>query len=396
MGENGARLKSMAALELERLQEEMADISGKIHALHEVGHQEFESAKLLMNFLSRYGFEVKSGIAGMETAFLAVPPHRSAGPTVALLAEYDALPGIGHGCGHNLIGTAAAGAAAAVRMLKGELQGGVRVIGCPAEEAGVDNAGGKALLIKGGYFDGVDAALLFHPMPLTMVGGETTALVGLEFTFTGRAAHAAGNPWDGINALDGVLLTYNGINALRQHVRDNVRIHGIVTMGGDAPNIVPDKAAARFFLRAGDLAYLKELVRKVENCAKGAALATGAELVVRTFNNIYEPMKSNPVLAEVLTRNLILEGLSVEGVKKGKGSTDFGNVSRVVPSCELDIRLGDGIVPHTGEFARAANSDEGNRVMMRGARILAASVIDLLTSPSLLADAKARFKAGRV
>jgi amidohydrolase len=328
----------------------------------------------------------------METAFLAIYPKESSAPAIALLAEYDALPGMGHGCGHNLIGTASAGAAVGVSKIISDLKGRVIVVGCPAEEAGIDNAGGKVHLIEDGVFKGVDAAMIFHPMPKTMVGGETSAFIGLEFAFKGRAAHSAGNPWDGINALDGVLQTYNAINALRQHVKDDVRIHGIINNGGEAPNIVPEYASARFFIRSQDNEYLKEIIEKVENCAKGAALATGSELKINKFNNFYAPMKSNSILAATFETNLERVGLKVEGKKKGKGSTDFGNVSRVVPACELSIRLGNGIVPHTREFLDASNSEEGYEVMMLSAKVLATSTIDLLCNPDLLKRAKREFE----
>lgn len=387
--------KERLAGEMAGLRDEMVRIARTIHAAPEIGHREHESSRILAEFLARHGFEVARAVAGMETAFVASFPKGAKGPTVAFLAEYDALPGLGHGCAHNLIGTAAAGAAVGLSKVMAGLAGRVAVLGCPAEEAGVDGAGGKVLLLEKGCFDAVDAALAFHPMPLTTVGGETSALVGLEFEFRGVAAHAAGNPWEGINALDAVLQTFNAINALRQHTRDDVRIHGIVTHGGDAPNIVPERAAARFFIRSASGDTLRETVEKVENCARGAALATGATLSTRLFNRFYESMKSNSVLARVLERNLETMGLSVEGRKKGKGSTDFGNVSRVVPSCELSIRLGRGIFPHTREFLEASNGEEGFGVMMQGAQILASSAMDLLAEPALLAAAREEFAAGR-
>ncbi len=389
------KLKELVSKEIDLLRDEMVGIARAIHAKPELGYQEYESSRILSEFLERHGFEVTHAIAGMETAFLAVYQRNSEGPTVALLAEYDALPGLGHGCGHNLIGTASAGAAVGLSRVLPDPKGRVIVVGCPAEEAGLNSAGGKVRLIEGGYFKGVDAAMIFHPMPLTTVGGETSALIGLEFEFKGKTAHAAGNPWDGINALDGVLQTFNAINALRQHVRDDVRIHGVVTRGGDIPNIVPEYAAARFFVRSENSEYLKKTTVRVENCAKAAALATGAELRIKRFNNLYEAMNSNSVLAEIIEKNLQRVGLKVEGKKKGKGSTDFGNVTRVVPACELDIHLGNGVAPHTREFSYASNSEDGYRVMMLAAKVLAMSTIDLLQSPGLLEKAKEEFRKGQ-
>lgn len=394
MRDDHSELKERIGAEIRHLREEMAGIARFIHAHPETGFREFESSRILAEFLERNGFDVLRNAAGMETAFVASFPKGGEGPAVAFLAEYDALPGLGHGCAHNLIGTACAAAGVALGRVLGNRRGRIVVMGCPAEEAGIDGAGGKIRLIAEGYFDEVDAAICFHPMPVTTVGGETNALIGLEFEFLGKAVHAAGNPWDGINALDGVIQTFNAINALRQHLREDARIHGIVTHGGDAPNIVPERAAARFFIRSAGSESLKDVVEKVKGCARGAALATGAELRVNTFSNLYESMKTNPVLAETIERNLGRLGLKVEGRKKGKGSTDFGNVSRVVPACELALRLGRGIFPHTREFLDAAGSEDGHRVMMAGAEIMASSALDLLATPGLLDEAKRIFAAG--
>lgn len=394
-----ADLKESIKQEIDLLIDEMVKIAKAIYSKPEIGYREYESARLLTDFLERNGFEVTTNIAGMETAFMASYPKDAAknakGPTVALLAEYDALPGLGHACGHNLIGTASAGAAVGLSRAISVLKGRVVVLGCPAEEAGVDGAGGKVRLVEAGVFDQIDAAMIFHPTPMTTVGGETSALSGLEFEFYGKAAHAAGNPWDGINALDGVLQTFNAINALRQSIRDDVRIHGIVTHGGDAPNIIPEHASARFFVRALTSESLKDTVSRVENCAKGAAVSTGARLEIKRFNNFYDSMKTNSVLAGILKKNLEDMGLKIEAEKKGKGSTDFGNVTRVVPGCELGIHLGDGAIPHTRKFLEASGSDEGCRVMDIAAKILAMSTIDLLENPDLIKKAGEEFKRSK-
>jgi amidohydrolase len=388
---NSDKLKELVGREIGTLRDDLVNMAQTIYAKPEIGHQEYEASRILSDYLERHGFEVTRNIAGMETAFTAQRSENTEGPTIAILAEYDALAGMGHGCAHNLIGTAGVGAAVGLSRIMSGLKGSVSVFGCPAEEAGIDGAGGKAVLVNAGCFKEVDSALLFHPMPLTMVGGETSALIGLEFEFKGKAAHAAGNPWSGINALDGVLQTFNSINALRQHVRDDVRVHGIVSHGGDAPNIVPEYASARFFVRSQNNDYLKKTIERVQDCAKGAALATGAELKIKEFNHFYEAVNSNSILAETLENNLERVGLKIEGVKKGKGSTDFGNVSRAVPGCELGIRLGNGIVPHTREFLEASNSEEGYKVMMLGAEVMAMTAVDLMSDPGLLKKVRAEF-----
>ncbi|MFH2059858.1 MAG: M20 family metallopeptidase [Pseudomonadota bacterium] len=383
--------KKKVNFSIDALKDELVAISQNIYENPEEGLQEFNASKKLCDYLASHDFEITTPIANLDTAFTASYSNHPDGPVIALLAEYDALPGLGHACGHNLIGTAAVGAAVALRQSV-DFNGTILVIGCPAEEAGVDGAGGKVVLVENGCFKSINLSMIFHPMPLTMVGGETAALIGLEFRFKGKAAHSAGNPWDGLNALDGVLQMYNAINALRQHVREDVRIHGIITHGGEAPNIVPEYAAARFFIRSQNNKCLHETIDRVKNCAKGAAISTGTELEVKTFCNFYESMKSNTVINEVYTENLKSLGFWIEGIKKGKGSTDVGNVSRVVPTSELGIRLGHGIVPHTREFLKAAGSKKGYEVMILGAKILAMSAIDFFQSPELLQKAQEEFK----
>lgn len=388
---DASRIKKEVCRAIDALRTEMAAMAHSIHGNPELGFQEDNSSRILVDFLRNHGAEIVRPIAGMDTAFRASFAGQPGGGSIAILAEYDALPQMGHACAHNLIGCAAVGAAAGIQKVLTRVAGEIIVFGSPAEEACVDGAGGKARLVEHGCFQGVDAALIFHPMPLTAVGGETSSLVALEFEFSGRSAHAAGNPWDGVNALDGVLLTFNAINALRQHVKDGSRIHGIVTHGGDAPNVVPERASARFFIRSQNSDYLKELRVRVENCARGASIATGADVTVHVVNNLYESVRTNLVLAEVLRKNLTGLGLKIDGKKRGQGSTDFGNVSRAVPSCDLSLRLGNGIVPHTREFLEAADSEEGYEVMIQGAKILAMSALDLLISPELLTKAKDEF-----
>ncbi len=385
------RDKEKVTLSIDTLKDELVLIGQNIYEHPEEGLKEINASKQLCDYLATHDFEITTPIANLDTAFTASYSNNSDGPVIALLAEYDALPNIGHACGHNLIGTAAIGAAVALKQSI-DFNGTIRVIGCPAEEAGVDGAGGKVVLADNGCFQSVDLSMIFHPMPLTMVGGETAALIGLEFRFKGKAAHSAGNPWDGRNALDGVLQMYNAINALRQHMREDIRIHGIITHGGDAPNIVPEYAAARFFIRSQNNNRLHETIKRVKDCAKGAAISTGTQLEVKTFCNFYESMKSNSVINDVYTQNLKSLGFWIEGIKKGKGSTDVGNVSRVVPTSELGIRLGHGIVPHTREFLQAAGSKKGYEVMILGAKILAMSAVDFFQSPELLKKAAEEFK----
>ncbi len=257
------------------------ELSDWMYRNPEIGHQEFQSSERLANMLKEHGFTVQKPYAGMETAFRAEYSSGIPGPTIAILAEYDALPGIGHGCGHNIIGTGAIGAAISLKEGTPNLPGKLVVFGAPAEEGAVDNAGGKVLLVQAGAFADIDAAIMFHPGNYNQLGSSSNARYAMEITYKGRTAHAAGAPQDGINALDAAIQTFNGFNALRQHVTPDVRIHGVITEGGVSPNIVPDRAVIRMYVRSADSDYLMEVVEKVKNCARGAALAAGAQVEFR-------------------------------------------------------------------------------------------------------------------
>jgi amidohydrolase len=312
---------------------------------------------------------------------------------VAILAEYDALPEIGHGCGHNLIATASLGAILALKAVAPELPGSAVLLGCPAEESAVDDAGGKIRLVAAGCFDDVDAALMVHPATEDLVSNRgSLAACGYEFTFIGKPAHAASMPHHGINALDGVIQTFNGINALRQHLLPDVRIHGIITDGGASANIVPARAVCRFRVRAEEGAYLASVVEKVKRCAEAGALASGAMLTVREVARMYEDLWPSAALGKVFRDNLIALGRPVRSVprRKGKGSTDFGNVSHVVPCVEARLRIaGEDVAGHSQEFADAAISEAGRRMMLDAAKGLARTAIDLMSDPAPLAAARA-------
>jgi amidohydrolase len=371
-----------------------------IHAHPEIGHQEVEASKRLAGMLQTAGIPVEMGTAGMATAFKAVlgAGHgQTARPRVAILAEYDALPGLGHGCGHNLIGTSAIGAGLALQDVAAELPGSVWVLGTPAEESAAPNAGGKVHMVNAGVFDDVDAAIMFHPGTETAITlDRSLAARGFEFYFHGRAAHAAGAPEEGINALDAVVLMYNAISVLRQQVRSDVRIHGIILSGGAAANIIPDYAAIRYRTRADDSEYLAEIVERVVACAEGAARATGCRLEWKEYMPGYENTLPNRVLLELMSANLRAIGVQVSNERRhaGRGSTDFGNVSRRVPGIEARIAITD--VPetpgHSVEFRQAAGSQMGRQAMLVAAKSLAMTAIDLLSNPEYLRRARAVFQ----
>lgn len=383
-------LREQVIQAVDALASELVGVSQFLHRNPELSFQEFRAKACLTEVLQRAGFDVKEGTAGLETAFLASYPTPKRAPTIAFLAEYDALPGLGHACGHNLIAVASLGAALALQPLVDGLDGSVLLIGCPAEEKG----GGKIPLVKAGVFEGVDAALLIHPDNRTKVAVRSLAMRRICVEFFGKAAHAAASPHLGINALDAVIASFNAVSALRQHLRQDAKIHGIITHGGSAPNIVPDYASARFLIRALDKAYLEELHQRLEGCFRGAALATGAELRLTVEEEDYEPLMPNPALAELFRQHAASLGIQEDGeIDQGLGSTDVGNVSQVVPAIQPSVAICRPPVGcHSPEFASAAASEDGHRAMLLAAKALALTALDLLTDPVVLDRVRAAFQ----
>jgi amidohydrolase len=388
---------------VEALRQELVDISLDIHAHPELNYQEHHAARALADTLERHGFQVERGVGGVETAFRGViQGGKGDGPTVALLAEYDALPGIGHGCGHNLIAMSNLGAGLGVKAVMESLPGRVIVLGTPAEEGG----GGKIRLLDASVFKDVDVALSSHPSSnRTIIPADipqdqswSLAMVGYRYAFHGKAAHAAVVPHEGINALNAVIHLFTGIDALRQHLREDVRIHGIITDGGKAPNVVPDFAAANFMLRSRDREYLHEVVDKVRRVAEGAAQITGARLEVLPAHPLYENVRPNAVLAQAARANAQAVGMPLDaapvGWNGGGASTDFGNVSQALPAYYLRFAVSRQPVPgHSTAMAEAAKSDFGHDNAIATAKVLALTVCDLLAHPDLVAAARADFAA---
>lgn len=372
------------------------ETSHRIHANPEIGNQEFFASKLLTAILEEAGFEVTRDVAGHETGFVARKASGKPGPKIAYLAEYDALPGLGHACGHNIIGTTSVAAGIALADVIEEAGGEVVVFGTPAEEGG-PNGSAKGSLVKHGLLEGIDAAFMIHPSGKTGLTGPTLAVDPLDFHFYGQAAHASGSPEKGINALDSVILLYNGINALRQQLPGDVRIHGIITHGGDAPNIIPDYASARFFIRAATWARCEEVSAKVRKIAEGAALATGASYKIERFQNEVHDFVLNSTLDTILGEELELLGEVVHKEKgKGIGSTDAGNVSHVTPTAHPYIKIGaDDLIAHTHEFRDAAGSARGDQALVTGAKALALAGYRLLVDGELLAQVKGDFERAR-
>ncbi|QGS69747.1 amidohydrolase [Oceanobacillus sp. 143] len=368
--------------------------SQDIHANPEIGNQEFYASKRHVENLRNAGFAVTTAVAGHETSFYAEKDSGIEGPTVAFLAEYDALPGIGHACGHNIIGTTSVAAGIALAKVLPDTGGRVVVLGTPAEEGG-PNGSAKGSFVKHGYLKDVDVALMLHPGGKTSLTSETLAVDPLDFHFYGKPAHAAGAPEKGINALDAVIQLFNGISALRQQLPSDIRIHGIITHGGDAPNIIPEYASARFFIRAETWAKTIETSDKVRAIAEGAALATGASVIIERFQNEVKDFVLNAVLDNVLKEELKELGEVVHTEKsQGKESTDAGNISYEVPTAHGYIKIGsDNLVGHTVEFREAAKSELGDKALITGAKALASTGYRLLTDFELLHRVKRNMRA---
>jgi amidohydrolase len=353
---------------------QLVEVSHEIWDHPELCFEEHRAHDLLVRTLADAGVDVTPSAHGLDTAFVA--EAGSEGPTVAVLCEYDALPGIGHACGHNVIAAAGLGAGLALATLADELGGRVRIIGTPAEEGG----GGKEFLIRAGAFDGVDAAVMVHPADRDLPTMEAIAVHQVHATYHGRAAHAAAAPHQGRNALDAAVLGYVNVAALRQHIESHQRLHGVFTDGGAKPNIVPDRAATHWYVRSGTSASLGELEPRVEACLRAGADAAGCEVDLEWVDPAYDEMVHDDWLlaryahhAAALDRPL--EDPEIDGPVVG--STDMGNVSHRVPSIHPMVAVAPRGVPiHTPEFATHARSAAGDRAAVDGAVLLAATAVD--------------------
>ena len=388
---DAAARKARAAERIDARGPELERLSLEIHARPELAFEERFAAGALADYVEREGTTVTRGAGGLETAFVA--QAGSGKPVVALCAEYDALPGVGHACGHNVMGTAAVGAFLAVRDVLDGLGGTVRLIGTPAEERG----NGKVTLMKAGVFRDVDAALMYHAGDHDELDPLMLALSHLEVEMLGRAAHAAGDPHSGVNALDGVLLGFSAMSALRLVIRSDSRVHGIITDGGQAPNIIPEHAAARLMVRSPDNAYLAELRERVLACFEGAATATGCELRF-TWSDTTDGVTTNVALAEAFAANAKALGRTMGPRRPAAplGSTDMGNVSTAMPSLHPILSLTDQPTPgHSHAFAAAAATPAALATMRIGAKALAHTALDVLTDPGLAKRAWERHNGRR-
>ncbi len=375
------------------LREELLGLSHRIHGEPELALEEVKAAANLANAVEGHGLMVQRQAFGVSTAY-AAEFGAARGPVIAILSEYDALPGIGHACGHNIIATAGLGAALALSKVNGRLPGRVRYLGTPAEE----RFGGKEIMARAGAFEKVDAAMMIHPSTTDLITMPCLAVTEVDAVYFGRTAHASVEPHKGLNALDAVVCAYQAIAQLRQHIEGSERIHGIITDGGLAPNIVPDQAACRFYVRSPTAEGLAALRRRVQACFEAGALATGCRLEARWGDTDYLDLKTNWPMAKAFEKHAIALGrkfAALEDLPPGRaGSTDMGNVSHRVPSIHPLLAVAPPETPiHNPEFARWAILERGDQAVIDGAKALALTALDLMSQPDMLAAAKADFAA---
>ena len=388
-------LKKLASDTVDSRSKDLFHLSNEIHKNPELSYEEYKAHELLTDFLDKEGFTVERSYTGIETAFRAT--FGAGRPNVCVICEYDALPGIGHACGHNLI--AEAGIAAGLGLKAafesiGAPEGRVTVMGTPGEE----KHGGKVHLINNGAFSDVDFAVMVHPFPNNVVQPDMICIAQLGITYMGKAAHAAAFPWEGVNALDAAVMAYTSISALRQQMKPTWRVHGVITNGGAKPNIIPEESELLYYVRAPTEPELKDFIEKIVACFESAAVATGCQVKV-------EPSKPGPVYMNV-RHNLTLSELYLENIRalgvvdiqmiadtSIMASTDMGNVSHKVPSIHPSYAIGSGEVNHTREFTAVANTQEAHSATLTAAKAMAHTCIDVLarSTDGLLEEIRKNF-----
>lgn len=384
------RAKADVVEAIDAVADRLVDVSRRIHAHPELGYQETFAHDLLTRTIEDFGLDVDRGAYGVSTAFEA--RLGESGPEILVLLEYDALPGIGHGCGHNVIAAAGLGAGLALRRIVGDIGGRIRILGTPAEEGG----GGKIAMARRGAFATGDAAMMIHPADADLLRMDSLAVQAVDVVYHGRAAHASAAPWEGRNALDAAVLGYMNVAALRQHIRPDERIHGIFTEAGEKPNIVPRRAAASWYVRSATMTSLQPLKDRVEACLDGAASACGCHVEKHWEGHTYADVRDNGALASAFAFNMAGRGRTVADPRQighsVLGSTDMGNVSYLVPSIHPMVRIAPTGTPiHTREFAECAGSDSGDQGVLDGAVAMASTIVDLVLDHDLRERVKAEF-----
>lgn len=368
---------------IENKKYDYVEISHRIHERPELGNEEIFASRTLIDQLRANDFEIETDIAGHATGFIATYQSEKEGPTIGYLAEYDALPGLGHACGHNIIGTASVLAGVALKQVIDHVGGKVVVLGCPAEEGG-ENGSAKASYVKAGVIDDIDIALMIHPGNETYPTINTLAVDVLDIKFYGKSAHASENAEEALNALDAMISYFNGVAQLRQQIKKSHRVHGVILDGGKAANIIPDYTHARFYTRATTRKELDILTERVNQIARGAAIQTGCDYEFGPIQNGVNEFIKTPKLDELFEKYAIEVGEEVSYDDFGFGSTDTGNVSHIVPTIHPHVKIGSrNLVGHTHRFREAAASVHGDQALIRGAKIIALMGLELIENKKL-------------
>ncbi len=386
-----ADAKARLAAAVEAARDEIIDLSHRIHANPEPAFEERQAAGWIAERLRAHGYEVTAPAGSLETAIRATlrGGRGGDGPRIGILAEYDALPGLGHGCGHNTMAASGVGAAIALAAIADELPGEIVFLGTPAEERG----SGKAIMIEDGLLEGLDAALLYHPCDRNHVESHPLASEDVDVVFHGLQAHASSDPWRGKNALDALILLFSSVGLWRQQLLPTSRVHGIVREGGTAANIIPERTSAWFMLRSDDQAYYEEMKAQFTKMAEAAALATGTTVEV-AYSGGATTMRNNRVLAERFRANMAAYGIEDQGDDPNAGSTDMANVSWVCPTIHPDLAICDEGVPgHSIEFRDAAATPRADETTLLAATLVAQTAYELFADPELVAAAWAAFRA---
>jgi len=383
-------LKEKVVNRIEELKEELFEVSDYIHGHPEYNFEEYLSSRILEQHLENHGFKVERGIAGLDTAFKAVCDSGKSGFDIGLFGEYDAVKGLGHACGHNIMGTVALGAGIAVSSIIHETGGKVSVFGTPAEEGG----GGKILMLEKGAFNGLDAAMILHPASDTVVNDISYSRTDVEVDFYGKASHAATFPDEGTSALNPLLQLFNMVNAMGLELMGKGKIIGVITMGGEDPIIIPDHCQARFTIRSFSMKHKLQLLERFLGICRAVAEATGTRLEYKDLGLPYEDIRNNEVIEKLLENNFLKLGEAVAPRERelGIGCTDMGNVTHVIPSLQSYVGVAKGMRGHTREFMEAAGDERGRRAILTGAKAMAMTAVDLLASQENMALVRAAFK----
>lgn len=381
--------KKIKAL-IKELRPELQELSKYIYEHPELGHEEVKSSKAHVELLEKHGFQVEYPYLGIETAFRAVYKGKKEGPSIAYLSEYDALPGIGHGCGHNLLGATDTGAGIVLSKLVDDIGGTVIVLGTPAEETNGD----KVTMADADTFEAVDVAFCTHPSDGYYASGTSMAMEAIDFRFYGKTAHAAASPFEGKNALDACINFFNNVSSLRQQIHPTARVHGVIKDGGEAANVIPDYTRAEFYVRAMDMPYLNELKEKVIRCAEAGALAADCKMEWGHYEASYKNLITNETLSSLYNEKMQELGIDmITEERDSMGSMDMGNVSQVVPAINpyFEITNGEAVSAHTTEFRDCTLTEEAYQAMEKTIEALTLTATELITDPEKLAQVKEEF-----